>query len=124
MDTGAIDPRWREVMDQQNLIYVSANGVGNEIPTLRRMVMANLAVRTLAQRYTFDPARIYVSGFSGGGKVASLLATQYPEVFNGALYICGVNFWQEDQTPKVERVLKNRFVFLSGTRDFNRMLLT
>jgi hypothetical protein len=121
MDTGAIDPRWRAVMDQQNLIYVSANGVGNEIPTLRRMVMANLAVRTLAQRYTFDPARIYVSGFSGGGKVASLLATQYPEVFSGALYICGVNFWQEDQTPKVERVLKNRFVFLSGTRDFNRM---
>jgi Esterase PHB depolymerase len=121
MDTGAIDPRWREVMDQQNLIYISANQAGNEIPVLRRMVMANLAVRTLAQRYTFDPARIYVSGFSGGGKVASLLATQYPEVFTGALYICGVNFWQEDQTPKVKRVLKNRFVFLSGSRDFNRM---
>ncbi len=120
MDTGAIDPRWREVMDRQNLIYVSANGVGNELPVLRRMVMANLAVRMLAQSYVFDPGRIYVSGFSGGGKVASLLATQYPEVFRGALYICGVNFWKEDQTPKVERVLKNRFVFLSGTRDFNR----
>jgi predicted esterase len=121
MDTGDIDPRWREVLDQQNLIYISANDVGNEIPTIRRMVMANLAVKALAQRYVFDPGRVYVSGFSGGGKVASLLATQYPEVFTGALYICGVYFWKEDQTPNLERVLKNRFVFLSGSRDFNRM---
>ncbi|MGA9572319.1 MAG: PHB depolymerase family esterase [Lysobacterales bacterium] len=121
MDTGEIDSRWRVVMDQQNLIYISANDVGNKIPTIRRMVMANLALKVLAQQYVFDAGRIYVSGFSGGGKVASLLATQYPEVFTGALYICGVYFWKEDQTPNVERVLENRFVFLTGSKDFNRM---
>lgn len=121
MDSGEIDPRWREVMDRQNMIYISANDVGNEIPTIRRMVMANLAVKALAKSRVFDPGRIYVSGFSGGGKVASLLATQYPEVFTGAIYICGVYFWKEDQTPDVERVLQNRFVFLSGSKDFNRM---
>jgi len=121
MDTGEIDPRWREVMDRQNLIYISANGMGNEIPTIRRMIMANLAVRALAKEHVFDPGRIYVSGFSGGGKVASLLATQYPEVFAGAIYICGVYFWKDEQTPNVERVLRNRFVFLSGSKDFNRM---
>jgi len=83
--------------------------------------MANLAVQALAKDHVFDPGRIFVSGFSGGGKVASLVATQYPEVFTGALYICGVYFWKEDQTPNVERVLGNRFVFLSGSKDFNRM---
>jgi len=121
MDSGEIDPRWREVMDRQNLIYISANDMGNEIPTIRRMVMANLAVQALAKNHVFDPGRIFVSGFSGGGKVASLLATQYPEVFTGAIYICGVYFWKEDQTPNVERVLRNRFVFLSGSKDFNRV---
>jgi dienelactone hydrolase len=121
MDSGEIDSRWREVMDRQNLIYISANDMGNEIPTIRRMVMANLAIQALAKNHVFDPGRIYVSGFSGGGKVASLLATQYPEVFTGAIYICGVYFWKEDQTPNVERVLRNRFVFLSGSKDFNRM---
>jgi len=121
MDSGEIDSRWREVMDRQNLIYISANDMGNEIPTIRRMVMANLAVRALAKSHVFDPGRIYVSGFSGGGKVASLLATQYPEVFTGAIYICGVYFWKADQTPNVDRVLQNRFVFLSGSKDFNRM---
>ena len=121
MVTGRIDSRWREVMDAQNLIYIAANDMGNEVPTIRRMVMANLAVKALAQRYLFDTGRIYVSGFSGGGKVASLLATQYPEVFSGAIYICGAEFWKDEQTRNVARVLENRFVFVTGSKDFNRM---
>lgn len=120
MKTGRIDSRWREVMDQQNLIYIAANNSGNKIPTIRRMVLATLAVNALGQRYTFDTGHINVAGFSGGGRVASRIATQYPDVFTGALYICGVDFWKKDKTPNVERVIQNRFVFLTGTRDFNR----
>lgn len=120
MKTGRIDSRWREVMDQQNLIYIAANNSGNKIPTIRRMVLATLAVKALGQRYAFDTGHINVAGFSGGGRVASRIATQYPDVFTGALYICGVDFWKKDKTPNVERVIQNRFVFLTGTKDFNR----
>jgi dienelactone hydrolase len=120
MKTGRIDSRWREVMDQQNLIYIAANRSGNKIATIRRMVMATLALRALGQDHEFDTDHISISGFSGGGRVASRLATQYPEVFTGALYICGVDFWKKDQTPRVDRLIQNRFVFLTGTRDFNR----
>ena len=120
MKTGRIDSRWREVMDQQNLIYIAANKSGNKIPTIRRMVMATLALKALGQDHEFDTDHISISGFSGGGRVASRLATQYPEVFTGAVYICGVDFWKKDQTPRVDRLIQNRFVFLTGTRDFNR----
>ena len=120
MNTGRIDTRWREVMDQQNLIYIAANKSGNKIPTNRRMVLATLAVKALGQRYAFDTGHINVAGFSGGGRVASRIATQYPDVFTGALYICGVDFWKKDKTPNVERLFQNRFVFLTGTKDFNR----
>ena len=120
MKTGRIDSRWREVMDQQNLIYIAANKSGNKIPTIRRMVLATLAVKALGQRYVLNTEHINVAGFSGGGRVASRIATQYPDVFTGALYICGVDFWKKDKTPNVERVIQNRFVFLTGTRDFNR----
>jgi len=119
MKTGRIDSRWREVMDEQNLIYIAANKSGNKTPTIRRMVMANLGIKALALEYAFDPGQINVSGFSGGGRVASRLASQYPEIYTGALYICGVDFWKKDYTPNVERVLQNRFVFLTGSRDFN-----
>lgn len=120
MNTGRIDSRWREVMDQQNLIYIAANNSGNKVLTSRRMVLALFAVRALGQHYAFDTSRINVSGFSGGGRVASRIATQYPDVFTGALYICGVDFWKKDKTPNVDRLLQNRFVFLTGTRDFNQ----
>jgi len=118
--SGTIDPRWRNVMDQQNLIYIAANDSGNKIPTNRRMVLATMAVRVLVKQYPFASDHISVIGFSGGGRVASILASQYPGLFTGAIYICGVNFWKKDQTPKVDRLLQNRFVFLSGSRDFNR----
>lgn len=120
MKTGRIDSRWREVMDQQNLIYIGANNSGNKVLTSRRMVLALFAVRALGLHYAFDTSRINISGFSGGGRVASRIATQYPDVFTGALYICGVDFWKKDKTPNVERLLQNRFVFLTGTSDFNR----
>ena len=117
--TGRIDSRWRSVMDQQNLIYISADKSGNQILTYKRMVLATMALRALGQQHSFDLGRVFVSGFSGGGRVASKLASQYPEVFVGALYICGVDYWKKDQTPNVERILENRFVFLTGSRDFN-----
>jgi predicted peptidase len=107
-------------MDQQNLIYISANKSGNKVLVNRRMILAIMAIRALAQQYSFSIDRVYVSGFSGGGRVASKLATQYPELFTGAIYICGVDGWNKDQTPKVDLFIQNRFVFLTGTRDFNR----
>lgn len=58
---------------------------------------------------------VYVSPMKTGR-----IATQYPDVFTGALYICGVDFWKKDKTPDVDRLLQNRFVFLTGTSDFNR----
>ena len=119
--SGQIDPRWREVMDQQNLIYISANGSGNRKYTNRRMVLATLAVQALAKQFSFDPGKVNVAGFSGGGRVASLVASQYPQAFTGAIYICGVDFWKNDRTPHVDRLLQNRFVFLTGTADFNLM---
>lgn len=119
-NSGGIDARWRSVMDQQNLIYIAADDSGNRIPVNRRMVLANMAILALAQRQTFDTGRIIAAGFSGGGRVASVLASQYPETFSGFLYICGVDFWKKNQAPKIDRLIQNRFVFLTGSGDFNR----
>ena len=118
--SGKIHPQWRDVMDAQNLIYISADHSGNYKPTIRRMVLALMAVKVLANKYAFDLNRVTISGFSGGGRVASILSVQYPEVFTGALYICGVDFWNKRRAPKVDRLVQNRFVFLTGSRDFNR----
>lgn len=118
--SGKIGSGWREVMDQQNLIYISANHSGNRQPVKRRVVLAVTALKALGRTYTFDERRIIVSGFSGGGRVASFVASQFPGLFTGAIYICGVDPWKEEYSPKIDRMLPNRFVFLTGSKDFNR----
>jgi len=42
-------------------------------------------------------------------------------VFTGAIYICGVNYWKKSPKPRIDRLVQNRFVFLTGSKDFNRM---
>lgn len=118
--SGQIDSRWRSVMDRQNLIFIGANNSGNRKPVNRRMVLALMALKALETEYRFSANRMFVTGFSGGGRVASMLATQYPEVFSGAIYICGVDYWKDSQATRVERLVQNRFVFLTGPKDFNR----
>ena len=118
--SGQIDSHWRSVMDRQNLIYIAANNSGNRKPVNRRMVLALMALKALEKEHRFSANRMFVTGFSGGGRVASVLAAQYPEVFSGAIYICGVDYWKDEQTPRVGRLVKNRFVFLTGSKDFNR----
>lgn len=118
--SGRMDSRWKTVMDRFNLIYIGADHSGNRKPVNRRMVLATQAVKAVAEHWVFDDSRIIISGFSGGGRVASFLASQYPDAFTAALYICGVDFWKKSRQPKVERLTQNRFVFLTGSKDFNR----
>jgi predicted esterase len=117
--TGDMDGRWAKVLDYYNLAFIAADRSGNRQPVTRRMVLATSAIQAVSEQFEINEQRIYVSGFSGGGRVASFLSRQYPAVFSGAIFICGVDFWNEDVIRDMNRVLNNRYVFVSGTRDFN-----
>ena len=69
---------------------------------------------------TIDAKRIYVGGMSGGGRVASTLITRFPQHFRGALYIVGADFWTSAEEPLKPRIVANRYVFVTGNRDFNQ----
>jgi predicted esterase len=101
---------WFSVMDEHNLIWISANKSGNR-------VLAILALKAIQQEYVLDETRIYVAGFSGGGKVASMIATDYANTFDGGLFICGVEFWDVDEPEHFETIKSNRYVFLTGEHD-------
>lgn len=118
--SGRANPRWHAVLDRHNVIYVGADESGNGTPVRQRIVLAVWALEALRQRQAYDPARVYVAGWSGGGRVASLIATQFPSLFDGALYICGVDFWKDPSKLDMDRIRNNRYVFLTGEQDFNR----
>ncbi len=113
---------WRSVFDEENLIWISANQSGNETHTKKRMFYAVLAPEVAARKYKIDRDRIYLSGFSGGGKVAGTVAIHFANLFRGAIYIGGAQKWTNAAPELMSQARSNRYVFLTGTRDFNLAL--
>jgi hypothetical protein len=120
--SGRIRPDWRPVLDQENLIWISATKSGNNTPTRERILLASLAPFVAADRYEIDPDRVYLSGFSGGGKAAGIASIHLAGLFKGAIFICGAEMWKDVEAAHIATAAPNRYVFLTGSRDFNRTL--
>lgn len=129
---------WQGLMDKHNLIYVGANDSGNQRGVAVRFGLAMDAVHNLREQYNIDEARVYVTGNSGGGKIASMLGVLYPEIFQGSAPIVGVSYFvaiplPDDPTrgwaasynrPSLHTYnlakSQTRFVLITGTNDMNR----
>ena len=117
--SGAPPRGWHELMDEHNLIWISANNSGNKVVVPERVMKALLALSAVQQQFVLDPERVYISGFSGGGKVASMITTDYAGLFKGGIFIGGVEPWPKQQPAQYELIKSHHFVFLTGDSDFN-----
>jgi len=97
---GTIPQGWAEVLTQRHLLFVAPLGAGNDQKGGRRFGLAVLAAREMMQHYAVDPKRIYVSGLSGGARVAGILGFYQPDLFRGTIQNCGADFYTP--VPKVE----------------------
>lgn len=118
--SGEPDSGWPEVFEDKNLIWVAAERFGNTEPSAQRVLVALMGLTKVQQSFQVDYSRIYIAGLSGGGRVASIAATSFPRIFTGAIYIVGADFWKEKDKPLVDLISRNRYVFITGDRDFNR----
>lgn len=118
--SGAPPKEWIEILERRNLIYVAADDFGNSEPTAQRLLAALLGLALVQRDFRIDPKRIYIAGMSGGGRVASQAITRFPHLFSGALYIVGVDFWTEREQALIPDIISKRYVFLTGSKDFNR----
>jgi len=118
--SGDPQPDWPEVLDQHHLIWIAAEDFGNPVPSNQRVLAALMALTLVEQSYPFDTQRRYIAGMSGGGRIASTTITRFPRQFTGALYIVGADFWTPAEKPLIAAIAANRYVFMTGSRDFNR----
>jgi predicted esterase len=114
---------WPAVLERQGMIFVSAANSGNETSTIgRRMPLALLAAQNVLDRYPVDRRRVYVSGFSGGSRVALRLAVAYPDLFRGTLLAAGSDPLGEAIPPGPAELFRQfqdqaRLVYLTGEND-------
>lgn len=119
---------WSSVLDQFGIIFVTAARSGNDEGDIdRREPLALLAEQNVAQRYAVDPERIFVSGFSGGSRVALRLALAYPDVFRGAILNAGSDPIGSAglHVPPKDLFLhfqeSSHLVYVTGSRDTTRL---
>ena len=137
-DAPGIPAAWEPELAKQQLLFVGAYKSGNQRDAVERARLALEAAFNLRQWYKIDPSRVYVGGFSGGGRVAGMVGMGYPDVFTGTLCICGVGFYTDIPTPTGEHWPRTfspdasqlaqakqnrRFVLLTGDQDFNREII-
>ncbi|HEU4731019.1 MAG TPA: alpha/beta hydrolase [Kofleriaceae bacterium] len=128
--SGPTRPRtWRSPLDRHRLIFVSAQGSGNEQSVVdRRVPLALLAYENIRARFPVDPARVYIGGLSGGSRVAEMLALAYPDVFRGAMLNAGADpIDGRDGIYKPPAELfrafqRSRLVYITGDQDHDTLL--
>lgn len=119
-NSGEIPGRWKSVLEEHNLIWISARSSGNRTVVARRALYAVLAPNIAKKHYAIDDSRIFISGFSGGSRVAGMVAADYPHMFKGAIYMGGINMLEDHPPRKYLLFRDNRFVFMSGLTDHAR----
>jgi len=115
------EPRegWADVLDRRNLVWISAEGFGNDRRTSQRVLVALMAIKHLQRTLPLDRDRLYVGGMSGGGRVASQALARFPGFFSGALCIVGADY-VTPESALVPELATKRVVFMTGDGDFNR----
>jgi hypothetical protein len=120
-DSGEPPKGWLELLQQKHLSWIAAEGFGNRLPSAQRVLVAVMGLSLAQRSAALDRKRIYIGGMSGGGRIASMTAPRFPQLFSGGLYIVGANFWMPDDDQLRQQAARNRYVFITGNEDFNRL---
>src|SRR5207248_2287400 len=94
-DAPRIPADWEAVLAARKLLFIGAVQSGNKRDILDRIRLAIDANVGMRKRCRIDGRRVYVSGFSGGARVASMVGVAFADLFSGAMPFMGVNFYTE-----------------------------
>lgn len=130
-----IAKEWEAVLAEKKVIFIGAKNSGNNRDIFDRFRLAIDANLNMRELFNIDGRRVYVSGFSGGSRVASMLGVTYGEMFSGTVAFMGVNFYTDITAPdnkvyglnyipddEVLAMAKKacRYALVTGEKDFNR----
>jgi hypothetical protein len=111
---------WEPVCKKEGVIFASPHGAGNDCPGKKRVRIVLDVLDDLRRTYNTDPDRTYITGHSGGARMAGSIGFALPEYFGGVVPSCaGVELRNEVWLR--QRVIDRLSVaVLTGETDFNR----
>ena len=111
---------WQDACTKHSVILAGVHEAGNgvDMPTRVRIVMDVLD--DVRRRFNVDPDQTYISGFSGGGRVACSIAFALPEYFGGVIPVCAGGSLRQEPWLRQRVVDRLSIAQLTGESDFNR----
>lgn len=115
-----LDAGRQAVMDKYKIIYASPRSVQNMGGLIRHAEVALDVLASIRQSMKIDPKRIYVGGYSGGGRSASQLSWAAPKTFRGIItMVAGLPENYPEKLMKARDNYTVRWATVSGTGDDN-----
>jgi poly(3-hydroxybutyrate) depolymerase len=112
--------QWEPVSKQQGIIFASPHGAGNNVDFKKRVRVVLDVLDDVRKNYNTDPDRTYISGFSGGGRVAGHIAFSFPDYFGGAIPVCATGDFREETWLQHRMIDRLSVALVTGETDFNR----
>ncbi|MBI1829949.1 MAG: hypothetical protein HYR84_00700 [Planctomycetes bacterium] len=111
---------WQPHCEREGVLFACPVGAGNSTPAGQRTRIILDVLDDIRRHYAIDPDLTYITGFSGGGRMACAIGFALPEYFGGVIPLCGTN------TIVGPTYLRHRIqdrlsvAFVTGEKDSNR----
>ena len=99
-DSPSIPNAWEPILAKHNLMFIGAKKSGNKRNIFDRIRMAIDANHNMRELYKIDGRRVYVSGFSGGSRVASMIGVAWGRHVLRHHLLHGREFLHRHQSPR------------------------
>lgn len=101
-------------------VFIGVRGGGNNVPPPKRVRIVLDCFDDVRKQIPLDPDRTYVSGFSGGARMACAIGFALPEYFGGMIPICAGGDLREESWLRYRLIDRVSAALITGETDFNR----
>ncbi|HEY1188787.1 MAG TPA: hypothetical protein VGE74_14125, partial [Gemmata sp.] len=100
--------------------FIGVRGAGNNVPPPRRVRIVLDCFDDARRQLPLDPDRTYISGFSGGARIACAIGFALPEHFGGIVPVCAGGDLREETWLRHRLADRISAALVTGETDFNR----
>lgn len=111
---------WQKFCDQEGALFASPYGAGNSILAGQRTRIVLDVLDDVRRTHAIDPDLTYLTGFSGGGRMACAIGFALPEYFGGIIPLCGTNTISGPTYLRHRVEERLSVAFVTGENDTNR----
>ncbi len=108
------------VCKEKGFVFIGLRGAGNNVPPPKRVRIALDCLDDVRRQLPLDADRTYISGFSGGARIACAIGFALPEYFGGILPVCAAGDLRDESWLRHRLTDRVSAALITGETDFNR----